>query len=90
MPKQTITINVPDDKEIDWDMVKRNNSETPLSIYVIYFKDREYIEVREYLNNSFRGVLHHSAQKGLSDIKKIEEGTDFIRWIDQDWRKVEI
>lgn len=87
MPKQTIEIDVPEGYEIG--EIQRIGDTHSL----IYFKKKEpeYIEVREFLARAYDGVVvHYSAQKGISNTKSIEESTSFIRWIDQDWRKVEI
>lgn len=61
---------------------------------IIYFekKEPEFIEVREFLFRSRQGscVMVGVAQKGFESIEDREADKSFIKWIDQDWRKVEI
>lgn len=91
MPKQMIEIDVPEGMEID--TVHEVLPSRFSCDYTVQFKKKEpkYIEVREYLITTHDGVtVHHSAQKGISNIKLIEESTNFMRWIDKDWRNVKI
>lgn len=91
--KQKIEIDVPDGFEVTDTSCWMANMQTNTLILALPIKKKEpeYIEVREYLITTHGGVtVHHSAQKGISSIKLIEESTNFTRWIDKDWRKVEI
>lgn len=69
MPKQTIEINAPDDKEIT-----------------------NFIEVRDYLHRGSNGyILHNSIQRNLcQQATDIEALPYFIKWLDDDWRKIYI
>lgn len=55
-------------------------------------KEPEYLEVREYLHNGSYGyVLHNSIQKNLHQkASDIESLPHFIKWLDDDWRKIYI
>ena len=89
--KQMIEIDVPEGREVDYVIPLYSYGLTQDVRIFLKKKEPEYIEVREYLITTHDGVtVHHSAQKGTSNIKLIEESTNFMRWIDKDWRKVEI
>lgn len=91
MAKQTIEIDVPEGCEVDYLIPLWSYRETQDVRLFFKKKEPEYIEVREYLFTNWDGIArHNSAQKGHSDLLAIEHSTDFIRWIDKDWRKVEI
>lgn len=91
MAKQTIEIDVPEGYEIVNQIINTPKCHVLPVNFILGKKDPEYIEVREFLGRAYDGVVvHYSAQKGISNTKDIEESTSFIRWIDQDWRKVEI
>lgn len=88
MPKQTIEIDVPEGYEIG--EIQRIGDTHSL----IYFKKKEpkYIEVREYLFIYGDGhILIGTVQKDLGDDAATRESSPhFIRWIDNDWRKIYI
>lgn len=97
MTKQTIEIDVPK----GYELVQVNNQyriidpvtgeETLELVLAIRKKEPEFIEVREYLHRSGLYVLHNSIQKDLHQkASAIESLPGFIRWIDDDWRKIYI
>ena len=98
MTKQTIEIDVPE----GYELVQVNNqyhdidpitSEEKLKrLLAIKKKEPEYLEVREYLHSGSNGyVLHNSIQKNLHQkASDIESLPGFIRWVDDDWRKIYI
>lgn len=98
MPKQTIEIDVPE----GYELVQVNNQyrdtdpvtgeETLELILAIRKKEPEFIEVREYLFTGWAGnILLETIQKDLGDnAATIESSPHFIRWIDNDWRKIYI
>ena len=95
MPKQTIEIDVPEGYEIDFiaKSASPQGKEIPYLDITVYFikKEPEFIEVREYLHRSDIYVLHNSIQKDLHQkASDIESLPGFIRWIDEDWRKIYI
>lgn len=93
MPKQMIEIDVPDGYEFNSEFpgTDENGDFAERIIVILKKKEPKFIEVRDYLITTHDGItIHVSAQKGISDIKAIEEHIDFTRWIDHDWRKVEI
>lgn len=52
---------------------------------------RKFIEVRDYLfKTRDGGIFKATANKNFNDIKHIEDMNNFVRWLDDDWRKVEI
>lgn len=90
MPKQTIEIDVPEGRKI-------RVSQTDYVDFIqvnIYLekKEPELIEVRDYLFMSKlgHGVMAGVAQRNMESLEEIETDMDFIKWIDKDWRKVEI
>jgi len=98
MTKQTIEIDVPK----CYELVQVNNQyrindpvtgeETLELILAIRKKEHEFIEVREYLNKGSNGyILHNSIQKNLHQkAADIESLPGFIKWLDEDWRKIYI
>lgn len=95
MTKQTIEIDVPEGYEIDLISKSALNpgKEIPHFDITVYLKKKgpEFIEVREYLHRSDIYVLHNSIQKDLHQkASDIESLPGFIRWIDEDWRKIYI
>lgn len=94
MTKQTIEIDVPEGYEIDLISKSALNpgKEIPYFDITVYLKKKEpeFIEVREYL---YRGVLGQvicsSIQKNLDqEIATIGSSPNFIKWLDEDWRKI--
>lgn len=54
-------------------------------------KEKKFIEVRDYLLKTLDGeIFKATANKKFNDIKYIEDMNTFVRWLDDDWRKVEI
>lgn len=91
MTKQTIEIDVPDGWEFDSTHTTIFDNEPDVLVF-LKKKEPEFIEVREYL---YRGVLGQvicsSIQKNLDqEIATIGSSPNFIKWIDQDWRKIYI
>ena len=68
--------------------------EIPYFDITVYLKKKEpkFIEVREYLHKGSHGyVLHNSIQKNLGQkAADIEALSHFIKWLDEDWRKIYI
>ena len=96
MTKQTIEIDVPEGYEIDLISKSTLNpgKEIPYFDITVYLKKEElkYIEVREYLFIYGDGhILIGTVQKDLGDDAATRESSPhFIRWIDNDWRKIYI
>lgn len=98
MTKQTIEIDVPK----GYELVGVNNQycyidpvtdeETLELLIAIRKKEPEFIEVREYLHKGSDGyILHNSIQKNLHQkAADIEALSHFIKWLDEDWRKIYI
>lgn len=54
-------------------------------------KEKKFIEVRDYLYEAWAGDFRkRTAHKKFSDIEDPESAKGFVRWLDDDWRKVEI
>ena len=54
-------------------------------------KEKQFIEVRDYLVKTLDGeIFKATANKKFNDIKHLEGVNNFVRWLDDDWRKVEI
>lgn len=56
-------------------------------------REKEFIEVREYVCRDNNGYLCIGLVENSFGFKKpmdIEEMFDFVKWIDQDWRRIEI
>lgn len=54
-------------------------------------KEKQFIEVRDYLLKTLNGeIFKATANKKFNEIKYIEDMNNFVRWLDDDWRKVEI
>lgn len=54
-------------------------------------KEKKFIEVRDYLYETRAGDFRkRTVHKKFSDIEDPESAEGFIRWLDDDWRKVEI
>lgn len=54
-------------------------------------KEKQFIEVRDYLYEAWAGDFRkRTAHKKFSDIEDPESAKGFVRWLDDDWRKVEI
>lgn len=96
MTKQTIEIDVPDEYDIDnvllcTSLMCDDNRD---QFYRVQFKKKEpeYIEVREFLSKKRDGRLyldsitngHHCTPE------EAEKLPGFVRWIDDDWRKIYI
>lgn len=96
MTKQTIEIDVPDGHDIDNVLLCTSlmGDDNRDQFYRVQFKKKEpeYLEVREYLHSGSNGyVLHNSIQKNLHQkASDIESLPGFIRWVDDDWRKIYI
>lgn len=98
MTKQTIEIDVPEGYELVqvnnqyYDIDPMTGEETLELLIAIREKEPEFIEVREYLHKGSNGyILHNSIQKNLHQkAADIEALPHFIKWIDQDWRKIYI
>lgn len=94
MTKQTIEIDVPDGYEFSsaFPCTDANGEFTERILVTLKKKEPEYFEVREFLFRSRLGggVIVGVAQKGLESIKDREADKSFIKWVDSDWRKVEI
>ena len=96
--KQTIEIDVPDGYELVQvnnqyhDIDPRTGEEMLKLILAIKEKELEFIEVREYLFVYREGrVLLGTVQKDLGDNAATRESSPhFIRWVDDDWRKIYI
>lgn len=95
MPKQTIEIDVPEEYEVDNVLLCTSLMSSSLNqIYCVQFKKKgpEYMEVREFLHRTHDGRLyvdsitngHHCTPE------EAEKFHGFVRWVDSDWRKVEI
>lgn len=96
MAKQTIEIDVPDGYDIDnvllcTSLMSDDNRD---QFYRVQFKNKEpeFIEVREFLRKTYDGILHaDSITNGHHCTPdEAEKLVSFIKWIDKDWRKVEI
>lgn len=94
MTKQTIEIDVPEGYEVDYhsqggQYYTTDGSSIDITVNLKQ-KEREYIEVREYLHKGSNGyVLHNSIQKNLyQKASDIESLPHFIKWLDDDWRKI--
>lgn len=87
MPKQTIEIDVPEGYEIgETQRIGDTHS-------LIYFKKKEpeFIEIRAYLvKTDHDGLVYCSVQKGWDIPELVAKQESFVKWLDQDWRKVEI
>lgn len=54
-------------------------------------KEKKFIEVRDYLVKTSNGeIFKATANKKFNNIKYIDDMNNFVRWLDDDWRKVEI
>lgn len=54
-------------------------------------KEKQFIEVRDYLYKTVRGkYAKATANKDFDDCVYIEMSNQFVKWLDDDWRKVEI
>lgn len=101
MTKQTIEIDVPEMYKLGfhnnncnqyYGIDPRTGEEMLKLILAIKEKELEFIEVREYLFTGWAGnILLETIQKDLGDnAATIESSPHFIKWIDDDWRKIYI
>lgn len=96
--KQTIEIDVPEGYELVqvnsqyYDIDPMPGEETLELLIAIREKEPKYIDVREYLFTGGAGnILLGTVQKDLKgNAATIESSPHFIRWIDNDWRKIYI
>lgn len=90
MPEQMIKIDVPEGCKIS---VSQTNYADFIQVN-IYLEEKEpqYIEVREYLMKDGGGrIYHNSTTRDWGNAPAdVERSKFFVRWLDQDWRKVEI
>lgn len=98
MHKQTIEIEVPEGEEVDL-VLNFSSGDYPAlkSHALITFKKKEpeFIEVREYLMHRSNGkialgVVNNEPGSLFDDPDQVQTHESFIKWIDKDWRKVEI
>ena len=89
MPKQTIEIDVPEGYEV----VDPASHFIDGDCYIMHIKkkEHEFIEVREYFLKCDgivkKGVINKTDSYGAENVESLP---DFFKWIDEDWRKVDI
>ena len=89
MPKRMIEIDVPEGYEI----VEPTSHIIDGDCYIMHIKKigHEFIEVREYFLKCDgivkKGVLNKNEAYGAEDV---ESHPDFFKWIDVNWRKVDV
>lgn len=92
--KQTIEIDVPDGYEVGSSIYLCTYRDTQDIRIFLKKKEPEYIEVRQCLYRSgFDETLIDTIyrNKGHVECDMLKRyGVNFIKWLDQDWRKVEI
>lgn len=91
MAKQTIEIDVPDGCKIGG--TSQINYDDAIQVTITLEEEKpEFIEVREFFRRTYDGRLYaDSITNGhYCTPDEAEKLTSFIKWIDKDWRKVEI
>lgn len=92
--KQQIEIDVPDGFEVDSVVSLCSLYEDEAEDIRVFFKKKqpEFIEVRTYLYKNSTGLVPASICKDerYNNPGKIEGMQDFVKWLDPDWRQVEV
>lgn len=91
--KQQIEIDVPDGYEVKLIEVRPFvTGGHGCNLTVAFLKKQpEFIEVREYLMCTVDGrVIWGRVVKGVLTPENVEGWSHFIKWLDPDWRKVEV
>ena len=92
MPKQQIEIDVPEGYEVE--RVGTLSCYDDKKYKCVYFKPKqpEFIEVREYLVKTVcnRFILESVTKNLTRSPEQAELSPGFLKWLDHDWRKVEI
>lgn len=85
--KQMIEIDVPDGREVD-----KITEVCGTGVYILFKKkEPEFIEIRAYLvKTDYDGLVYCSVQKWWDTPELAAKHESFVKWLDQDWRKVEI
>ena len=91
MPKQQIEINVPEGMEVN-DIEIINDLGSTMDIRVHLKKgESKSIEIRDYLCRLVDGrIVAATVTKEFGTVEQVESNPYFLKWIDHDWRKVEV
>lgn len=92
MAKQTIEIDVPDGCEVDYLIPLWSYRETQDVRLFFKKKESEYLEVREFIARKQSGKIYVDSITRWYHCtpEKAEKLPGFVKWVDSDWRKVEI
>lgn len=90
--EQMIKIDVPEGYEVGGkcEYYDSCTKKQWITLYLIK-KEPEFIEIRAYLvKTDHDGLVYCSVQKGWDTPELVAKQESFVKWLDQDWRKVEI
>lgn len=78
-----------DDYDNEWQLIEDPKWNPDLRYSFGPPQEKEFIEVRDYLYEAHTGDFRkRTAHRKFSDIEKVESAEGFVRWLDDDWRRI--